>query len=150
VRSRIQKPKIQKIEQGNSMGEPEKESVSQVITIMLSTLGFVIDPLVFAIALCVSVGASVLVSRERPEAKRRPFWSALLAGLVVSVLSGMISAHFFPSIPVAVAMVLGGLSSSFVLNIYVGVMTRIEDRTSELTDALIDKVLPTGEKGGDE
>lgn len=124
------------------MDEMTRESTSQVLTAILTALGLIVDPIPFLIALVVSVASAVLMSRERRGAKRRPFWSVILGALVCSVVAAMIAAHLFPTLPLVLVMVLAGLSSSFIINIYVGVMTRVEDRAEELVDRAADKFLP--------
>lgn len=124
------------------MDEPTKEATSQVFSVLLAAFGFALEPLVFAVALAVSLGMAVAVSRNRPSRKRKPFWTVLLGALVCSLVFGMASAQFWPHISPVFAMVIGGLTSTTVLNVYVGVMTRFEDRAEDIADRVINRVLP--------
>ncbi|MEP2782149.1 MAG: hypothetical protein ABJO67_04130 [Pseudoruegeria sp.] len=130
------------------MNNQDHEGPYQVFTVILSALGLAIEPVGFVVAMVVSLSMSLLASRKREESRRGNFWMVLLSGLTCSVLAAMLMGHYYPDFPIAIALVLGGLLSSFALNIYVGFMTRIEDKAAEIADRAMARVLP--KKGDDE
>lgn len=119
---------------------PNGETASQVLVMIIAALGLAVDPVHFVFLMVVSISSGMIVSRERPKGSRRGLWGAVLVAIVISTLSAVIAATWFPGIPTAVAMIVGGMSSGFVMNVYVGVMTRIEDRAVDIADRLIDRV----------
>lgn len=129
------------------MNDTARETVSQWLAAILTALGLTVQPLPLMIALVIAVGLAVQVSRKRPSARRQPFWSTILTSLMGAVSTAMLVGWLWPMFPILLAVMAGGLFSGFALNIFVGVMTKIEDRIEDIAGRVIDKFLPPDGKG---
>ena len=94
--------------------------------------------------LFLALAAGSVVARARKDKRK------LLVILSMAALAAVLMAGIWPqlgwTVPVQVGMALAGAASSWVINLFVKVGDRIDEKSGPIADRLIDRILPDDKK----
>ncbi|MEO1024017.1 MAG: hypothetical protein AAFX07_00505 [Pseudomonadota bacterium] len=93
-----------------------------------------------------SIAAGLLAWRLFPEADRRKFWVVVVTAFFAGWVGAFLTERFLPDVPVQFGMAAFGFSSKVIANILFRLVGRVEQRTDNIADTLVDRVLGDEDK----
>ncbi len=119
------------------------------LTLALAALGVNFHAHEWLGGMLLALAMASLARHLEPERDRRELYLVFLTAFLVAHLTAVLWVSLAPetwTIPKQIPMALSGFASRRIVGIALRIITRIEDRTEDLVDRGIDRVLPTEKK----
>ena len=116
------------------------------LTLMLAGLGISLSPHQFIGGLFLALAAGSMIARNRRSTRK--LWGVMATSAIVAIVAVIFTEQFdhwgyAPQLVMAGA----GAASSWLVNIFIGVMDGVQERTGTVAERLIDRIFPPT-KGG--
>ena len=86
-------------------------------------------------------GAS-LARHRMPEQDEAEMWAVLLGAGLLAVIAAILAPIWMPKVPVQLAMGMAGFFSRYITRMALRAAGRFEERSADVADRIIDRVLP--------
>jgi hypothetical protein len=118
------------------------------MVLLLAGLGISLAPHVFWGGMFLALCGAMIARHVQPEKDRHEIWWVLLAAGVMAILAAeaiswaQATDRLAPQFPVQMAMAAAGFGSRFIITFALRLMGRVETRADQVSDRIIDRVLP--------
>lgn len=125
--------------------------------LLLVGLGIKMAPHEFWAGLFLAMAAAMVARKMSPERDQREVWLVLISAAVLAIFTAMLASYLRspehgtlpPDFPIPMAMAASGFFSRFVMGLALRMAGRVETKTDDITDRVVDRFLPPGDKEGD-
>lgn len=104
-----------------------------------------------------AMAAAMVARKMSPERDQREVWLVLISAAVLAIFTAMLASYLRspehgtlpPDFPIQMAMAASGFFSRFVMGLALRMAGRVETKTDDITDRVVDRFLPPGDKEDD-
>lgn len=128
--------------------EAATNTVGDWFALLLAGLGITFAPYEYVGGIFFALSCAMITRHWFPEKDRREVWVTLVAAFIVATLGAELWAWRFPEagVPLQMVMALLGFGSRVVVTISMKLLLRLETRSDEIADKLIDRAVPDDER----
>ena len=139
------------------MKDAISDSVQDWGVLVLLGLGVKMAPHEFWSGVLLAMAAAMVARKMSPERDQREVWLVLVSAAVLAVFTAMLASYLrtpehgqLPSdFPIQMAMAASGFFSRFVMGLALLVAGRVETKTDDIADRVVDRLLPSNDKDDD-
>jgi cell division protein FtsW (lipid II flippase) len=125
--------------------------------LVLLGLGVKMAPHEFWSGVLLAMAAAMVARKMSPERDQREVWLVLISAVVLAIFTAMLASYLRspehgtlpPDFPIQMAMAASGFFSRFVMGLALRMAGRVETKTDDITDRVVDRFLPPGDKEDD-
>lgn len=125
--------------------------------LVLLGLGVKMAPHEFWSGVLLAMAAAMVARKMSPERDQREVWLVLISAVVLAIFAAMLASYLRspehgtlpPDFPIQMAMAASGFFSRFVMGLALRMAGRVETKTDDITDRVVDRFLPPGDKEDD-